>query len=102
LCFAHLSSWTISAAATGEEITTASAIPTIQSLGIVFGVAWAGVVANAAGLGAGVSPATVAAVATWVYSLSFIAPLALLVLAVRVVLLHRRQGVSVPDVSMAS
>ena len=89
LCFAHISSWTMAAAQPGEESQTASAIPTIQSLGIAFGAAAAGLVANAAGLAMGVAPETVAAATSWVYLLSLIPPAIMAVLAGHFVWLHR-------------
>jgi hypothetical protein len=61
----------------------------LQSLGIAFGVATAGLVANMAGLASGVSSATVAAAATWVYALCIIAPLLLMGLALRLLRLYR-------------
>jgi hypothetical protein len=64
ICFDHLSSRTISAARRGEEHLTASSIGTVRSLGQAFGVATAGLIANAAGLAQGVSTVTVASVAT--------------------------------------
>ena len=90
VCFAHISSWSIAAARPGESVLTASSIPTIQSLGIAFGAAIAGLVANTAGLATDISPATVAAAATWVYRLGIIAPAILAVLAWRLVRLHQR------------
>jgi MFS family permease len=90
LCYAHISSWTMAAARAGEESLTAAAIPTIQSLGIAFGAAVAGLVANAAGLVSGVSPAAVAATATWVSLLGIIAPTALVILSGRLLWLQRQ------------
>jgi MFS family permease len=90
VCFAHISSWSITAARPGESILTASSIPTLQSLGIAFGAAIAGLVANTAGLATDVSRATVIMAATWVYRLGLIAPLLLAVLAWRLVWLHQR------------
>jgi MFS family permease len=84
LCFAHLNSWTIAAARPGEEERTASWIPMAQQLGNAFGAAATGVVANAAGLAAGVSVSTVTAVATWVYGLSIVAPALIALLTLRV------------------
>lgn len=84
LCYAHLNSWTMAAARPGEEDRTASCIPMAQQLGNAFGAAAAGVVANAAGLIAGVSLSTVTAVATWVYGLSILVPVAIVVLTLRV------------------
>jgi MFS family permease len=88
VCFAHISDWTIAMARAGEEDLTASCIPTAQSLGLAFGAASAGVIANAAGLAAGVSPAVIAVVAIWVYALSIVAPAALAMLALRLLWLQ--------------
>jgi hypothetical protein len=90
VCFAHLSSWTIAMARPGEEDLTSSCIPTAQSLGLAFGAATAGVIANAAGLATGISPQVIAVVATWVYGLSIVAPAALSILALRLLWLHRK------------
>jgi MFS family permease len=90
ICFAHLSSWTLSAARTGEEHLTASSIATVRSLGQAFGAAIAGLVANSAGLTQGVSMATVAAAATWVYGLGTLIPVILIVLTLRFLWLHRQ------------
>lgn len=89
LCYAHLNSWTIAAAQPGEAERTASCIPTAQQLGVAFGAATVGVVANAAGLAAGVSWVTVAAVATWVYGLSVVVPVTIVVLTLRVLWYHQ-------------
>jgi hypothetical protein len=89
LCFAHISSWTMAAAQPGEESQTASAIPTIQSLGIAFGAAAAGLMANVAGLAEGIGPETVAMAASGVYQLSLVPPAIMAVLAARLVWLHR-------------
>jgi len=55
LCSAHIESWAMASARADEAKVTASSIPTMASLGRGFGAATAGFVANAAGLGAGVS-----------------------------------------------
>jgi hypothetical protein len=89
LCYAHLNSWTIAAARPGEEDRTASCIPMAHQLGNAFGAATAGVVANAAGLVAGVSLSTVTAVATWVYGLSILAPVTIALLTLRVLWFHK-------------
>jgi hypothetical protein len=89
ICFAHISSWSIAAARPGESILTASSIPTIQSLGIAFGAALAGLVANTAGLAIDLSLAIVTAAALWVYQLGIIAPAVLAVLAWRLVRLQQ-------------
>jgi len=96
LCFAHISSWTMSSARPGEAAVTASSIPTMQSFGRAFGAATAGLVANAAGLASGVSPAAVASAATWVYGLGVVPPLAILALSLRLVWLHREVMSSPP------
>lgn len=84
----------------GESILTVSAVPTIQSFGIACGAAIAGLVANTAGLATDISPATVAAAATWVYRLGIIAPAALALLGWRLVWLYQRQqhGTSMQNV----
>lgn len=87
LCFAHISSWTMSAARTGEANVTASAIPTMGSLGRGFGAATAGLVANAAGMGAGISPETVASAAAWVYGLAVAVPAVVVMLSFRLLAL---------------
>jgi hypothetical protein len=67
----------MAAARAGEEDGTVSWIPMGNQLGTPFGAAIAGVVANAAGLAAGVSLLTVTTAATWVYGLSVMAPVAI-------------------------
>jgi MFS family permease len=89
LCYAHLNSWTISAARPGEEDRTASFIPLGSQLGTAFGAAIAGVLANAAGLAAGVSLSTVSAAAKWVYGLAVLAPLIIALLTFRVLWWHQ-------------
>jgi MFS family permease len=51
-----------------ERERTASAAPTLQMLGYALGAALSGVVANAAGLGAGVSPGAAERAAVWVFA----------------------------------
>jgi MFS family permease len=89
LCFAHISSWTMASARPNEANLTASAIPTMQSLGRGFGAATAGLVANAAGLGAGLSRETVAWAATWVYGVAVVAPAVIVMLAFTLLNFHR-------------
>lgn len=88
-CFAHLGSWTIAAARPGEGALTAAALPTLQSLGFAFGAAIAGLVANTTGLASGVSRARVALAATWLYGLSIVGPVLILILMLRFLWLHR-------------
>ena len=76
----------------GFESLTASSIPTIRSLGIAFGAALAGLIANSAGLAGGVTAQSVAAAATWVYGATILAPGISLLLALRI--LHLRKAVT--------
>jgi MFS family permease len=91
VCFAHICGWSMAAARPGEEAVTAASIPTLQSLGIAFGAAIAGFVANAAGLGSGISTATVAGAAAWVYLLGIVPPAALVALSGGLVWLHHKR-----------
>jgi hypothetical protein len=65
--YAHLSNRLMIRARSGEEAVTAGAIPTMQSLGLAFGAATGGLLANAAGLGDGITTATMTAVTEWIY-----------------------------------
>ncbi len=89
-CNLHLTSATMRSALPGEESITASSIPSIRSLGIAFGAAGVGLIANLAGLGGGISVATVSRAITWVDSAAALAPAAAILLAARAVALHRR------------
>jgi MFS family permease len=96
LCFAHISSWTMAAAQAGEGALAASSIPTIQSLGIAFGAATAGLVANTAGLVLGIAPETVASAARWVYQLGVLPSAITMILAARLLWLHQSYRSSNP------
>lgn len=67
----------------GEESVTASSMPTVRSLGVAFGAAAAGLVANAAGLDQGASPATLLRVAAWVLGLTALVPALTAVITLR-------------------
>lgn len=67
----------------GEESITASSMPTIRSLGVAFGAAIAGLIANAVGLSEGTAPATVARAASWVLGLTVVPPTLAAVFALR-------------------
>ena len=97
ICFAHIGSWTIAAARPQEETLTASAIPALQSLGIAFGAATAGLAANAAGLGSGVSREAVASASTWSYGLSGVAAGCLTGLTLRFLWLYRKDYATASD-----
>ncbi|HSE74413.1 MAG TPA: MFS transporter [Dongiaceae bacterium] len=69
----------------GEQTTTAGAIPTIRSLGIAFGSAGAGVIANNAGLTDALAYQDVARATQWVLSVGALAPLLAMLCALRFV-----------------
>jgi MFS family permease len=77
----HLTEATMRYAPTGEQTTTAGAIPTLRSLGIAFGSAGAGVIANHAGLTDALAFADVQRATQWVLTLGALAPLLALILA---------------------
>ncbi len=81
----HLVALAMRIADPGYESLTASSIPTIRSLGISFGAAISGLIANMAGLEAGITVATVEAATTWVYGATILAPAVSLMLALRIV-----------------
>jgi MFS family permease len=64
----------MSVAKDGEERITASAMQTVRSLGVAFGAAIAGLVANAAGLDQDTAPETVVRVAIWVLGFTACVP----------------------------
>ena len=65
----------MSVARDGEEAITAASMPTIRSLGVAFGAAAAGLVANSAGLDQGTSKQTIYQVAAWVLGFTAIIPM---------------------------
>jgi len=71
----QMTAFGMSAARKGEESVTASAMQTVRSLGIAFGAAIAGLVANAAGLDRDIGAPTVANVALWVLGMTVAAPM---------------------------
>jgi len=81
----HLTSRIMHLARPGEESLTASSIPTVRSLGIAFGAAISGLLANAAGLDRGIGGATVAAAVTLVESVATLAPILAFLLALRLI-----------------
>ena len=58
----------------GEEAVTSGSMPTIRSLGVAFGAAAAGLVANSVGLSEGTSHEIVTKVATWTLGLTVLIP----------------------------
>ncbi|MDY0872668.1 MFS transporter [Dongia rigui] len=89
----HVVAATMRHAAKGEESITASSIPTMRSLGIAFGAAAAGAIANAAGLTDALAPADVAHAVTWVLSVGALAPMLGLVFVWRFIALVKRQAI---------
>ncbi|MGK2940935.1 MAG: MFS transporter [Immundisolibacter sp.] len=79
----HLIAFTMHQASAGEESITAGSIPTVRTLGIAFGSALAGVIANLAGLSTQVDAVVVQRAVSAVYAAS------LLVAAVQVLLAWR-------------
>lgn len=63
-----INDFTMANATSSEQSITASSIPAMRSLGIAFGAAIAGLLANAAGLKGGTDPAIVERAIFWVYS----------------------------------
>ena len=89
-CHAHVTNRVMSSARKGEEPLTASAIPTLQSLGIAFGAATAGLLANVAGLSAGITTATLTVVTEWIYGFALFPAACTVLVAMRFVWLIRR------------
>ncbi|MGH6890706.1 MAG: MFS transporter [Dongiaceae bacterium] len=81
----HLVEASMRHAPAGEQTTTAGAIPTIRSLGIAFGSAGAGVIANKAGLTDMLAYQDVARATQWVLSIGALAPLFAMLFAMRFV-----------------
>jgi len=67
-------SYGMSVAREGEEGVTASSMPTVRSIGVAFGAAAAGLIANSAGLEEGADRETLAHVALWVLGATAIIP----------------------------
>ena len=68
----HLLARTMASAKKGEEQITASAMPSIRSLGTAFGAAMAGLLTNFAGLGTATKPEEVGPAVTFSYTFSLI------------------------------
>lgn len=81
----HLVEAAMRYAAADEQTTTAGAIPTLRSLGIAFGSAGAGVIANHAGLTDRLVLADVQRATQWVLGIGALAPLVGMVFAWRFV-----------------
>jgi hypothetical protein len=64
-------------------------MPAIRSLGIAFGAAMAGMIANTAGLAEGVSRTVVSSAMTWVFAVNVIPPAVSVYLVFRMLRLAR-------------
>jgi hypothetical protein len=82
-CNLHVAALTMRLAERGHESLTASSISTIRALGISFGAAIAGLIANSAGLGEGVTVDHVRNAVVWVYGATILAPAVATLLALR-------------------
>jgi len=78
----HLVASAMQNAPADEQATTAGAIPTPRSLGIAFGAAGAGVIANHAGLTDALAVEDVRRATQWVLTIGAVAPLLALILAI--------------------
>ena len=72
----HSISWALVAAEPDQAQLTASAAPAMRSIGIAYGAAMAGLIANAAGLSEGTSPEIVRNALPWVFGFGALVPLA--------------------------
>ncbi len=84
--------WIMAIPASGEETLTASAIPALRSLGLAFGAAAVGLIANAGGLGDASDPEAIAGALRWVFGLCALAPAAGLVMVYRTFALAGRSA----------
>jgi len=82
-CWAHIGAAILSSARADEGGLTAATIPSTQLFAIALGSALSGVIANAAGLGAGASIDAAALAGAWLFGSFVAAPLAALVIASR-------------------
>lgn len=73
---AHSIAWALAAAEPDQAQVTASAAPAMRSIGIAYGAAMSGLIANAAGLSAGTSPEIVQSALPWVFGIGALVPLA--------------------------
>jgi hypothetical protein len=81
--WAHVGAVILSSGRPGEGPVTASMIPSTQLFAVALGAALSGVIANAAGLGAGASPPAATQAGVWLFGAFVAAPLAAFVIAWR-------------------
>lgn len=89
-CHAHISNHVMTQARDGEEALTAGAIPTMQSIGIAFGAAIAGLLSNVAGISKGISVETLTAVTEWLYGFALIPATCTVLVALRFIWLIKQ------------
>jgi len=82
-CWAFIAQQVMSGAKPGEENIAASSVPTVQQVGIAFGAAVSGLVANACGLSDSMTAAAVLRAAFWVPAALVVAPLAAVAIGTR-------------------
>jgi len=99
-CNLHVTAATMRHAKVGEETLTASSIPTVRSLGIAFGAAGAGVIANGAGLTDALQHDDVARAVLAVMGIGVLAPVGAFIFAIRFVGLLGREAAN-PSVTPA-
>ncbi len=90
--WAFIAQLVMSGAKDGEENIAAASVATVQQAGIAFGAAFAGLVANASGLGDGLHPGSVLRAAFWVPMALAAAPLAAGAIGMRLNMMVRRSG----------
>jgi MFS family permease len=88
-CFSHITNRAMALSRKGEEAITSTGIPTMQSIGIAFGAAFAGILANSAGLSEGISFTTVEATMSTIYLYTIMPGILVLALALRIAWLTR-------------
>ena len=91
-CWAFIAQRVMSGARAGEEDIAASSVATVQQTGFALGAALAGMVANAAGLSAGLGRADIADAAFWVPTSFVLAALLAIVAGARLARWRARAG----------
>ena len=72
----HSISWAFAAAGDAESQITASSAPAMRSIGIAYGAAMAGLIANAAGMDQNIDARQISDILVWVFGLGALVPLA--------------------------
>jgi hypothetical protein len=82
-CWGHVGSIVLGSGREGEGAATASLIPTTQTFAVSLGAALCGIIANAAGLSTAATPTAAATAGDWLFGVFLLAPLAALIIAMR-------------------